>query len=115
MCGVGFARTADTARATSTAAIGEVLPLPIGSASSSASRTPGAAKSRKNPSRKTVGRMVTTGKARPGQSLSPQPVQFVLRAVGALGDAHLRNGHLRHVHESFDAVVARHGGDVDRG
>jgi hypothetical protein len=42
-------------------------------------------------------------------------VQFVLRAVGAFGDAHLRNGHLRHVHESFDAVVARHGGGVDSG
>ena len=36
-------------------------------------------------------------------------------AVGALGDAHLGNGHLRHVHEGFNAVVARHGGGVDRG
>ena len=42
-------------------------------------------------------------------------MQFVLRAVGALGDAHLRNGHLRHVHEGFNAVVTRHGGGVDRG
>jgi hypothetical protein len=30
-------------------------------------------------------------------------VQLVPRAVGALGDAHLRNGHLRHVHEGLDA------------
>src|SRR3982074_3161186 len=115
MCGVGSWRTTETARATSTAEIGEVLPPPIGSASSSASRTPGAAKSRKNPSMKTVGRMVTSGRPAQGQTLSPQPVQLVLRAVGALGDAHLRNGHLRHVHEGFDAAVARHGGGVDRG
>ena len=47
--------------------------------------------------------------------LVPPAVQLVLRAVGALGDAHLRNGHLRHVHEGLDAVVARHGGGVDRG
>ena len=47
--------------------------------------------------------------------LVPPAVQLVLRAVGALGDAHLRNGHLRHVHEDLDAVVARHGGGVDRG
>ena len=42
--------------------------------------------------------------SRPGQSLFRQPVQFVLRAVGALGDGHLRDGHLRHVYEGFDAV-----------
>jgi hypothetical protein len=42
-------------------------------------------------------------------------VQLVLRAVGALGDAHLRNGHLRHIHEGLDAVVTRHRGGVDRG
>ena len=53
--------------------------------------------------------------AGPGQSLFRQPVQLVLWAVGALCDAHLRNGHLRHVHEGFYAVVARHGGGVDRG
>ena len=35
------------------------------------------------------------------QRLLGQPVQLVLRAVGGLGDAHLRDGHLRHVHESL--------------
>jgi hypothetical protein len=62
-----------------------------------------------------VGRTGDDREARPGQSLFRQPVQLVLRAVGALCDAHLRNSHLRHVHEGFDAVVARHGGGVDRG
>jgi hypothetical protein len=42
-------------------------------------------------------------------------VQLVLRAVGGLGDAHLRDRHLRHVHEGLDAVVARHRGGVDSG
>jgi hypothetical protein len=60
--GAGSSRTTDTARATSSAEIGEVLPQPIGSANSSASRTPGVASSLKKPSRKTVGRMVTTGR-----------------------------------------------------
>jgi hypothetical protein len=49
------------------------------------------------------------------QRLLRQPVQLVLRAVGGLGDTHLRHRHLRHVHESLDAVVARHRGSVDRG
>jgi hypothetical protein len=44
-----------------------------------------------------------------------QPVQLVLRAIGALGDAHLGNSHLRHVHEGLNAMVARHGSGVDRG
>jgi hypothetical protein len=65
---------------------------------------------------KTVGRMVTTGRPDQDKACSAsQPVQLVLWAVGALGDAHLGNGHLRHVHEGFNAVVARHGGGVDRG
>src|SRR5215510_15470559 len=102
MCGVGFSRTTDTARATSTAETGEVLPPPIGSASSSASRTPGAAKSQKNPSRKTVGRMVTTGRPDQDKVCSASHCSLCCGAVGALGDAHLSNGHLRHVHESFD-------------
>ena len=42
-------------------------------------------------------------------------MQLVLRAVGRLADAHLRDRHLRHVHESLDAVVSRHRGGVDRG
>jgi hypothetical protein len=42
-------------------------------------------------------------------------VQLVLRAVGGLGDTHLRHRHLRHVHEGLDAVMARHRGGVDRG
>jgi len=62
MCGARSSRTTDTARATCTAQIGEILPRPIGSASSSASRAPGTAKNWKNPSRKTVGRIVTTGR-----------------------------------------------------
>src|SRR5215472_14049943 len=62
MCGGGSSRIAATARATSTDETGEVLAVPIGSASSSASRTFAAAKSRKKPSRKTVGRTVTTGR-----------------------------------------------------
>src|SRR5215472_3909704 len=53
--------------------------------------------------------------SRPGQRLLRQPVQLVLRAVGGLADAHLRDRHLRHVHESLNAVVARHGGGVERG
>src|SRR5262245_27429343 len=53
--------------------------------------------------------------SRPRQSLLRQPVQLVLWAVGGLGDAHLRDRHLRHVHESLNAVVARHRGGVDRG
>src|SRR3984957_15371591 len=82
MCGEGSSRTTDTARATSTAEIGEVLPPPIGSASSSASRTPGAAKSRKNPSRKTVGRMITTGR--------PDQEDFTLsRATPSAASEHL--------------------------
>ena len=39
MCGAGSSRIAATARATSTDETGEVLPAPIGSASSSPSRT----------------------------------------------------------------------------
>jgi len=42
-------------------------------------------------------------------------VQLVLRAVGGLGDAHLRHRHLRHIHEDLDAVMARHRSGVDRG
>ena len=52
---------------------------------------------------------------RPGQGLLRKPVQLVLRAVGGLGDAHRRDRHLRHVHESLDAMVPRDRGDVDRG
>src|SRR5262249_1716658 len=107
MCGPGSSRIAATARATSTDETGEVLPAPMGSGSSSASRTLAAARSRKKPSRKTVGRTVTTG--RPDH----KSVQLVLRAFGGLGDAHLRHCHLRHVHEGLDAVMARHRGGVD--
>ena len=49
------------------------------------------------------------------EGLLRQPVQLVLRAVGCLADAHLRDRHLRHVREGLDAVVARHRGGVDRG
>src|ERR1700682_5286255 len=61
ICGAGSSRIPATARATSTAEIGEVLPPPIGSANSSEARTPAAASIRKKPSRKTVARTVTTG------------------------------------------------------
>src|SRR5439155_4302695 len=50
MCGAGSSRIAATTRATSTDETGEVLPAPIGSASSLASRTLAAARSRKKPS-----------------------------------------------------------------
>ncbi len=43
ICGVGSSRITATARATSIAEIGEVLPPPIGSANSSEARTPAAA------------------------------------------------------------------------
>ena len=43
LCGAGLSRITATARATSTAEIGEVLPPPIGSANSSEARTPGPA------------------------------------------------------------------------
>src|SRR5271165_5493383 len=37
-------------------------------------------------------------------------MQLVLRAVGGLGDTHLRHRHLRHVHEGLDAVMAQGAG-----
>ena len=43
-----------------------------------------------------------------------RPVQLVLRAVGGLGDAHIRDRHLRHVDESLDPVVPGDRGDGDR-
>src|SRR5580693_7886700 len=101
MCGAGSSRIAATARATSTDETGEVLLAPIGSASSSASLTLAAARSRKKPSRKTVGRTVTTGS--PDHNSACSAVQLVLRGVGRLTDGHLRDGHLRRVHKSFDA------------
>src|SRR5207245_10472996 len=61
-CGPGAARTAATTRATSAAATGEVLPRPNGSSMRPRSRTVGPTRRRKKPSRKTVGRMVTTGR-----------------------------------------------------
>ena len=48
-------------RATSTAATGLVLPRPNGSSIRPRSRTLGPVRGRKKPSRKTVGRIVTTG------------------------------------------------------
>src|SRR5271166_5323563 len=115
MCGAGSSRIKDTARATSTAEIGEVLPLPIDSANLSASRTPAATKRRKKPSRKTVGRTVTTGSPDHDRACSASQcslccglsvVSVMLICVTVICD---------NVHEGLDAVVARHRGGVDRG
>ena len=105
MCGVGSSRTTDTARATSTAEIGEVLPPPIGSASSLASRTPGAAKSRKNPSRKTVGRMVTTG--RPDHDKACSASEAIVRANNRFAIAYFDDDWTRSVERHLSALFER--------
>ena len=51
--------------------------------------------------------------ARPIQSLLGKPVQFVLRARGGFGDAHLGERHLRHIDEAFYAVMLRHRRGID--
>ena len=45
---------------------------------------------------------------------APQASAALLRAVGGRRDAHLRNSHLRDVHERTDLVMFRDGRRVDR-
>jgi hypothetical protein len=59
--------------------------------------------------------MVTTGSPDQDKACSASQCSLCCGLSVPLADAHLRNGHLRRVHESFDTVVARHGGGVDRG
>ena len=76
----------------------------MGSANSSEARTPGGGELKKKALEEDCRPHGDDRQPRPGQSLLRQPVQLVLRAVGGLADAHLRDSHLRHVHESLDAV-----------
>src|SRR3989442_811680 len=95
-CGPGSARTAATTRATSAAATGEVLPRPNGTTMRPRLRTVGAARGEKL-SRNIVGRMVTTRQAGPRERLLTEPVLPLLTARGGVLNAHLGDGHLRHV------------------
>src|SRR6516165_7220277 len=79
---------AATTRATSAEATGEVLPRPNGSSIRPRSPTLGPVRGRKKPSRKTVGRMMTTG--RPNHASACSLATFV--CVFFLGPALLRGG-----------------------